>query len=229
MRRFAALATGAVLLWAMPAAATQIQFLWEATGTDSITALPGQEVVLQVWVTVESPSITGVSVSALATPVLLEATGFEVCPLAPGNGSAGFCGSLLGAPFLPAGVGNIVLNEQNAGSPGGSFDPTPIPGLSGSFAAFQDPPFPGTAAGSFVLAEITYLVAGFGFAEVLPYYREGVDGAVEVGSTYLLPLADGADLTSGVSLRVIPEPSTAVCLALGLVGIGLARRRPRRA
>lgn len=225
MRQLAAVSSAVVLLAALPASATRIQFLWEATGTDSITAFPGQEVVLQAWVTVETPSIELIAVSSLATPGILEAVGFEVCPLAPGNAAPGSCATSLGTTLSPIGVSSVVLNEQNGGFP----DPTPVPGLSGSFAAalpsLEDTP---PAEGAFVLAEITYSVAGFGFAEVLPYYREGVDGAVEVGNEYLLPLADGADLFSGVTLRAVPEPATAGSLLLGLLGIALARRGSRR-
>jgi hypothetical protein len=60
---------------------------------------------------------------------------------------------------------------------------------------------------------------------VLPYYRAGVDGIVENGNTYLIPLADGADVTSGLSFSVVPEPSTVGLLASGLLAVAAWRRR----
>lgn len=214
-----------VLVLAAPASATRIDFVWESTGTNHITVLPGAAIVLEARVTVEEPGLDAVAVSALATPGLLEALDFQVCPLTASNPfGPGSCGSNQSSLLDAVGISNVVLNEQNAGAPGGSFDPTPIPGLSGSFAAITLPGS-GPTGGSFVLAHVTYLVTGVGSGEVLPYYRAGVDGAVELGSSFLIPLADGADVTSGVSFSVVPEPSTAVLLAGGILGVALWRRR----
>jgi hypothetical protein len=223
VRTIGAFASLLLLLLGGSAHATQIQFLWKATGTDSITVVPGQEVVLQVQVQAGTPGLQGVSVAALAPLDLLEAVAFAVCPAADGNLFAGACGLESGNTLTPAGLTNVVLNQQNGGSPGGVFDPTPIPGLSGSFAALQNPSLPGVSDATFVLAELTFRVLGLGSGEVLPYYRAGIDGAVDVGSTFFVPLADGADFTSGASLQVVPEPGTFSLLALGL-GL-LARRR----
>lgn len=216
-----------VLLVAAPAGATRIEFVWADTGTSHISVLPGAEIVLEARVVVEDPGIWGVAVSALATPGLLEAVGFEVCPLVSGNLLAGGCGADFGTLLSPIGVNNVVLNQQNAGSPGGAgFDPTPIPGLSGSFAAVRPPPgHDGPADGTFVLAHITYAVNGVGSGQVLPYYRGGVDGALENGSDFFIPLADGADVTSGVSFAVIPEPGAIGLLAAGLLALSAYRRR----
>jgi hypothetical protein len=213
----------AVLLLAAPAGATRIEFLWEATGTNHITVLPGAEIVLQAWVVVEEPGISLASVSALATPGLLEALDFEVCPAHASNPfGPGWCGASFATLLEPIGAGNVVLNAQNAGAPGGSPDPTPIPGLSGSFAAVRLGG--GPTEGSFVLADVSYRVTGIGSGEVLPYYREGIDGIVENGFTFLLPLADGADVTSGLSVSIVPEPSTAGLLAAGLLALAARRR-----
>lgn len=215
-----------VLCVAAPASATRIDFVWADTGSKHITVLPGSEVVLEARVTVEAPGIIGVAVSALATVGLLEALDFEVCPLTPGNPfGPGVCGPAPGQTLTAAGVGNVVLNGQNAGAPGGSYDPTPIPGLSGSFAALSVPTGGIPEGATFALAHITYSVVGLGFGEVLPYYREGVDGAVDIGATYYLPLADGADVTSGLSLQVIPEPAGFVLLVGGLLLLGARRKR----
>ena len=213
------------LILAAPAGATRIEFVWSDTGTNHIAVQPGAQIVLEARVVVEEPGIAGVAVSTLATPGLLEAVDFEVCPLALGNSFAGACGTDLGALLFPIGLGNVVLNDQNAGAPGGSFDPTPIPGLSGSFAAVVNPPGDGPTQGTFVLATVTYSVVGVGSGQVLPFYREGVDGALFNGFSYFVPLAEGADVTSGVSFSVIPEPGTFALLALGLGALAAAARR----
>jgi hypothetical protein len=222
------LSVAPILLVAAPAAATRIEFVWAATGTNHITVSPGAEVVLEARVIVEDPGIWAVGVSALATPGLLEATDFEVCPAALGNVMAGYCGGDLASALHPAGLTSVVLNTQNAGAPGGSFDPTPIPGLTGSLIAIGAPDssltISGPNDGTFVLAHITYTVTGVGTGEVLPYYRTGVDGAIETGSTYFIPLADGADLTSGLSLVVVPEPESFALLAMGLLALFRRRR-----
>jgi|SRR5262245_14944971 len=212
------------LLLASPAGATRIEFLWEATGTNHIAVEPGAEIVLQAWVVVETPGIWLAAVSALATPGLLQALDYEVCPADASNPfGPGSCGSDASLLLEPLGLSSVVLNEQNAGAPGGAADPTPIPGLSGSFAALRFAS--GPTEGSFVLANITYQVTGVGFGEVLPYYRPGIDGIIVNGNEFLIPLAEGADVTSGVSFSIVPEPSTIGLLAGGLLAVAAWRRR----
>lgn len=194
----AALAT-LVVAAATPAGAARIEFVWQATGTDSITVMPGEDVVLEGRVVTEGDDVIGVAVSALAPVSLLDATGFSVCPSG--------CGSL-----GPAGLANVILNDQSG-----------LPGLSGSFAALSL----SVQQVDFVLFELTYRVVGLGSGEVLSYYREGVDGLADRDTGFYIPPVVGADLSSAISLTVIPEPSTAALLALGLAGFAARGRSGR--
>jgi hypothetical protein len=196
-----------IVLAAAPAAATKIEFVWQANGSKSITVLPGQEVVLEGRVIAEGDQFYGIGVSALAPIALLLATDFEVCP----NGCS---------PRGPAGLGAVVLNHQtDRDTVALPFEP--VAGLSGSFAALAVTP----QSADFVLFELTFQVVGIGSGEVLPYYRLGVGGIADVDTGYFLPPADGADFASGITLTVIPEPATAMLLGAGLIFLVGRQRR----
>lgn len=205
--------TGLILLSlfaAAPAAATRVEFVWQATGTNSITVAPGEQVVLEARVIAEGDRHYGIGVSALAPIDLLLATGYEVCP----NG----CGTL-----APVGLDNVTLN--NASDRAGAGKPyRPVDGLSGSFFAVSL----ASTSIDYVLFELTFQVQGVGSGQVLPYYRAGLGGIADVDLGFLLPPVDGADFSSGITLNVIPEPTTGTLLGVGLLGVALGRRKHAR-
>ena len=197
------LLAAALVCLAGPASAVRIEFVWQATGTNAITVLPGQEVVLEGRVVTEGDDLYGVSVSALAPTGLLTATGFEVCPTG--------C-----SPLVPAGLTNIMLNNAS--------DSGPVAGLSGSFAALGLTP----RTTDLLLFELTYQVLGVGSGQVVSYYRDGIDGVATDFGGVLFPPVVGADITSGITITVVPEPSTALLLAASLLALAAGRRSRTR-
>jgi hypothetical protein len=85
----------------------------------------------------------------------------------------------------------------------------------------------GTLGGTFgriKLGSITFHASGAGTDMITPFFIKGVDGFLDQDFT---TYTSTAPVFSGV-VNIIPEPTTALLLGLGVVGLGLSGRRGRR-
>ncbi len=83
----------------------------------------------------------------------------------------------------------------------------------------------GTVGGTFgklKIATITFHIAAFGNDTITPFYLVGVDG----WSLFDFTTVTSTALNSAF-VNVIPEPTTAILMGLGILGLGLSGRRRR--
>lgn len=214
-------AVAALLMVAPGAGAYSMGLTWidtggaGITGSDTISAKPGDEVTLQIDFHPEGTEIAGLFfsadydlngmneldlVSCTTTPVQID----------PVSGSV-----YMDIPFCGDNQGSAFPNVESA------------PGLAGEVNGMailtSSPPYQST--GTIVVGEMTFRVnqpLTDGADISVGVLRPGLDGLIiSTGENLLLPRV----VLATASVIVNPEPGTAGLVVLGLIGLGAARRR----
>jgi hypothetical protein len=182
-----------------------------ATGGSSIDAVPGDALILTIFVSNSVPAegISFAGVSILHT-LGLAATHATDCPDA---GSVPSGGNLLPGTCTPTGFVPPFMSPFVPGA-------TISPGFIGSFDAAAGPPQ--FTTGTIELGAIRFVVgAGAGPTELADIaYSPGLDSVNDGLFAVHFPNASA-------SVNIIPEPGTLPLLALGLAGLTALARRYR--
>jgi hypothetical protein len=224
MRTLAALVATtfvALMVASTASAAPTISLVWSGTsgtgttGSDTIEALAGDLLALDIRINIDATGLSGAFVSlAYDSGQLLGVLGYgvcpggtssEVCPNPPNAAGPDTC-SGFSAPsrtYTPIGGGSAGLIATNSGplSNYGQFD-----------AAKGSPPF--STNGVMTLGRAIFEVVGGGTVSVANV--PGLDSVNDSAGNVFFPTA---------SATVIPEPGTAALLGLGIFGLAVAGRR----
>jgi hypothetical protein len=202
-------------------AAVTMSLVWDSTtgggvgvGTDTITALPGDTIVLHVRLTNDEVlSAHGISLAFDADLVNeLNIVGF-----------GSWAGSSFGAAAMATVYGAIGV------SPGGTTESTGA--VAGEIENWNG----GILSGPLFLPVGTYTIGTVAFVVTANVASDGFDMATFIdpllggfGGSAFAPIPASNTTMDTATVNVIPEPGTVSLLGLGLVGLVLAGRRSRR-
>jgi hypothetical protein len=201
-------------------ATVTFSLLWTSTsgggtgvGTDTITALPGDTIELQIrMVTNQTLSAHFVSLgwdTDLANE--LDVLGF-------GNWSGSSFGTgTMNTNYAPLGTPNFITDSSGA-----------VAGRINTYNSALDLGPLALPTGTYSVGTARFVVTGNVTTDGLDVFIGLLDKDDVVGDNTATPIPVSALVFNSASVNVIPEPGTVSLLGLGLVGLVLAGRRSRR-
>ncbi|MGI9590756.1 MAG: PEP-CTERM sorting domain-containing protein [Myxococcota bacterium] len=210
-----ALAILLALSFAASAGATTVSLVWTSRNgapiaeTTALDAVVGDTAQLEVRVAADAAGVSVISESLAYDTSGLDATFVEICPAAPGNDSAGFCGEpAFGELLTPFPDPNSWSIDDLLGE---------IYLITAAGPSFTNDE--GQANTTFTLGRVDFEISAEGFWDLTPFIRQGIDGAIDLGNNFFIPVQEGASVYA-----IIPEPGTFLLVGGGLLVL-CARRR----